>query len=88
MVLMFWIGTVEPWYNEPYNKVLEQFSLPPVTAKYMKKNLDICNKTSLQETNFVSPLALRYIKVLLNLDINNGSINSKCNYCSATSGIY
>ena len=54
----------------------------------MKKNLDICNKTSLQETNFVSPLALRYIKVLLNLDINNGSINSKCNYCSATSGIY
>ena len=68
MLLMFWIGTVEPWYNEPYNKVLEQFSLRPVIAKYMKKNLDICNKTSLQETNFVSPLALRYIEVLLNLD--------------------
>ena len=65
---MFWIGTVEPWYNEPYNKVLEQFSLRPVIAKYMKKNLDICKKTSLQETNFVSPLALRYIEVLLNLD--------------------
>ena len=31
-------------------------------------NLDICNKTSLQETNFVSPLALRFIEVLLNLD--------------------
>ena len=34
----------------------------------MKKNLDMGSKTSLQQTNFVSPLALRYIEVLLNLD--------------------
>ena len=68
MLFIFWIGKVEPRYNEPYNKVLEQFSLIPVIAKYMKKNFDICNKTLLQETNFVSPLALRYIEVPLNLD--------------------
>ena len=34
----------------------------------MKKNLDMGSKTSLQQTNFVSPLALRYIEVPLNLD--------------------
>ena len=34
----------------------------------MKKNLDIGSKTSLQQTNFISPLALRYIKVSMNLD--------------------
>ena len=34
----------------------------------MKKNLDIGNKTSLQQTNLVTPLALRFIEVPLNLD--------------------
>ena len=34
----------------------------------MKKNLDMGNKTSLQQTNFVSPLALCYIEVSMKLD--------------------
>ena len=34
----------------------------------MKKNLDMGSKTSLQQTNFVSPLALRYIEVSMNFD--------------------
>ena len=34
----------------------------------MKKNLDMGSKTSLQQTNFVSLLALCYIEVSMNLD--------------------
>ena len=34
----------------------------------MRKNLDMGSKTSLQQTNFISPLALRYIEVSMNLD--------------------
>ena len=34
----------------------------------MKKNLNMGSETSLQQTNFVSPLALRYIEVSMNLD--------------------
>ena len=37
----------------------------PVIVKYLEKDLDIYNETSLCRTNFASPLALRYIDVPL-----------------------
>ena len=61
------IITVEPRYNEPLcNKVLSitnDFLYPSNSNIYEKEPRN--NETSLQRTNFASPLALRYIEVPL-----------------------
>ena len=48
----------------------------PVIVKYLEKELDIYNETSLCRTNFASPLALRYIDVPL-IFTRIGSVETK-----------
>ena len=60
-------NTAEPRYNEPlYNDVLDITNdfLYPSNSKIYEKEPRY-NETSLERTNFGSPLALRYIEVPL-----------------------
>ena len=74
--------TVEPRYNEPlYNQVLgitNDFPYPS-NSKMYEKEPRYNHETSVERANFTSPLALRYIEVLLYVHVSNIMHTSKLN---------